>query len=288
MSKRLLIVLIAGFVSVLSVTFAHAQVNAGAVRTESVLPTIRNIGIFLQQCPDRDPIYSTIKQDFELRKDGAPSSETACTEPVSAIPTAQYTDQLIVRQALRTMYYMDRGQSGHLPWTTGALYDWVKSKIQGVNIVTGLSGGFCCTTIGAKSFINIGTKNDANRDFARTWQGISSQIDFYSHEARHIDGFPHSSCCGVANGCDDKFDPSNLSPYAIQWWLNSLWLDGTIDVGYECLTPSEANQLTQWFVSTMNSQFRLRFCTNPPPVVAAPLTPGGACPPGPRLRAVRK
>jgi hypothetical protein len=250
------------------------------------IPAIRNIGTFLQQCPDRDPAYATIKKDFEIRREGLPVAEPVCTEPTSSIPLAQYTDELIARQGLRVMYYMDFGQSGHLPWTTGSLYDWMKTKIGGINIVAGLGGGFCCTTIGGRAFINIGTEDDFNRDFDRTWRGIAGNIDFYAHEARHIDGFPHSSCCGIPGGCDQSFDPSNLSPYAIQWWLNKLWLDGTIDVGYECLAPAEVNLSTAWFKSTVDFGYQ-RFCTNPPPAVATPAVPGGPCFDHPRRRSIR-
>ena len=49
---------------------------------------------------------------------------------------SQYTDELIVLQGLRTIYYMDLGRSGHLPWTAGTLYGWMKSKIGGINIRT--------------------------------------------------------------------------------------------------------------------------------------------------------
>ena len=254
--------------------------------TADSLPPIRNIGTFLQQCPDRDPAYAQIKADFELRREGLPAAEPVCTEPVSAIPVAQYTDELIARQGLRVMYYMDRGQTGHLPWTSGSLYDWMKTKIGGVNIVAGLVGGFCCTNIGGRNFINIGTEDDFNRDFDRSWRGIAGNIDFYAHEARHMDGFPHTSCCGIPGGCDQSFDPSNLSPYAIQWWLNKLWLTGTIDVGYECLSPAEVTLSTTWFESSVQYGAQ-RFCTNPPPAIARPAVPGGLCYDHPRKRSIR-
>lgn len=276
-----------GLVLVLFPAFARGQVAADAISSTSASAGIRNIGIFLQQCPDRDPAYLLVKQDFEIRRDGNLALEPVCTEPISAIPTAQYTDELIVSQGLRVMYYMDRGQSGHLPWTGGTLYDWMRSKVGGINIVTGLSGGNCCTVIGGRRFINMGSQNDFNRDFDRSLSGIAGNIDFYAHEARHVDGFPHSSCCGIPGGCDDTFDPANLSAYGVQWWLNSLWLAGTINVGYECLSANEVSQTTDWFQSGLNSQFRTRFCTNLPPLVSAPAVPGGPCPTGPRRRAVR-
>jgi hypothetical protein len=247
---------------------------------------IANIGIFLSQCPDRDPAYAQIVHDFELRKDGVLLSESPCTEPTGSLPIAQYTDGLIVRQGLRVIYYMDRGQTGHLPWTPGTLYDWMKSKIGGINIITG-GGSSCCAQFGGKTFINVGSEDDSNRDFDRTWRGIAGNIDLYAHETRHVDGFPHSSCCGIANGCDNTFDVTNLSPYGVQWWLNYLWLSGGIDVGYECLVPTDVSAANNWFLSSLNDQFRNRFCANQPAVESAPAIPGGACPPQPRRRSAR-
>lgn len=245
---------------------------------------IANIGTFLDQCPDRDPAFSTIIHDFELRRDGLPVSLPTCREPISGMSTSQYTDELIVLQGLRVIYSMDRGQSGHLPWTTGTLYDWMKSKIGGINIVSG-GGSSCCVTYGGRLFINVGAQDDFNRDFDRRWRGIAGNIDLYAHETRHVDGFPHSSCCGIPGGCDNTFDPSNLSPYAVQWWLNKLWFDGTINVGYECLSPQEIYDTNSWFSSGMNDQYRSRFCTNPPAIFATPPVPGGPC--GARRRPVR-
>ncbi len=255
-----------------------------AIVEASAARPISNIGSFLNQCPDRDPAFATITRDFELRRNGLPVSMPQCTEPISGMSTAQYTDELIVLQGLRVIYYMDRGQSGHLPWTPGTLYDWMKSKIGGINVVPG-GGSSCCSTFGGKLFINVGGEDDFNRDFDRRWRGIAGNIDLYAHETRHVDGFPHSSCCGISFGCDDTFNPANLSPYGVQWWLNKLWLDGTINVGYECLSPGEIFETSNWFLGALNDQFRSRFCTNPPAVVAAPPVPGGAC--DTRRRSVR-
>jgi hypothetical protein len=279
---------IAAVVLVLSPVLALGQVTPDAVPAPLATsqPYIRNIAAFLEQCPDRDPAYAEISRDFEVRRNDVKTAEPVCTEPISAIPIAQYTDEIIVRQGLRVIYYMDKGQSGHLPWTSGALYPWMKSKIQGVDIIDGLVGGYCCATLDGKRFIAIGAQNDSNRDFDRTWSGISGNIDFYTHEARHVDGFPHTSCCGIANGCDDNFDPKNLTSYGVQWWLNSLWLDGTINVGDACVgaTKSMANS----FRESMNSQFRGRFCTIKPDVVSAPAVPEGGCPAQNRRRSAKK
>jgi hypothetical protein len=118
---------------------------------------------------------------------------------------------------------------------------------------------------------------------------ISGNISFYVHEARRVDGFPHVSCCGIENGCDNSFDQANLSSYGVQWWLNKLWLDGTINVGYECLVDaSEVSGSTRGFGESANGQFRGRFCTNLPPLLTAPASPGGACPTQDRRRSAKK
>jgi hypothetical protein len=233
---------------------------------------IKQIDRFLEKCPQNDPAFATITHDFTIRRNGAIVPIPACTEPVSAMPVSQYTDALILLQGLRVMYYMDRGQSGHLPWTPGSLYDWMKTKIKGFDIVgdATASGGYCCETIGGKYYMVYYPADDFNRDFDRTWNGLSDNIAFYSHEARHVDGFPHVSCCGIANGCDQTFDPANLSPYGIQWWLSDLYLTGVIDVGVGCLPEAEQLDDRSWDLSSVNTVYRDRFCTNQPAIVDPP------------------
>ncbi len=247
---------------------------------------IRNIRKFLEQCPQNDPAYAQIRADFELRRAGLPATVGPCTEPVSAMPTSAYTDELLIVQGLRVMYYMDRGQSGLHPWTGGkTLYDWMKTKIGGFDIQPG-GGSFCCNSFGGRLFIGVGAQNDFNREFDKKWIGIAGNIDLYTHEARHVDGFPHVSCCGINNGCDQTFDQSNLSPYGTQWWLNKLWLDGTINVGVGCMVPIERNEAANWFLGGANSQFASRFCTNKPAVIPMRAEPGGPCSHTTRHRAV--
>jgi hypothetical protein len=256
---------------------AAAAEDRALVGSGSAAPgTITHIDTFLDQCPADDPALPQILSDFEIRHNGTPTSLPACSAPVSALPVAQYTDELIVLQGLRVMYYMDRGQSGHLPWTSGTLYDWMRSKVDGINIVDG-AGSSCCSVIDGKTFMNVGAQNDFNRDFDHSWMGISGNISLYAHEARHADGFPHVSCCGIPGGCDNSFDVQNLSPYGIQWWLNDLWLQGTINVGFACLSSAEVQAIVNWHLGALNSQLRDRFCTDPPATVSTPAEPGGPC-----------
>jgi hypothetical protein len=266
---------------------AHAPAQAPEDHvTAAATRGIADIEAFLDQCPQNDPAFSSILLDFSVRRNGQTTTVPFCSEPLTAMPIEQVTDELIVWQTLRTIYYMDRGQSGHLPWTPLTLYDWMRAKIDGVQIRTP-GGVSCCATIAGKVYINIPPADAFNRDFDRGWRGIASNIDVYAHEARHIDGFPHSSCCGTANGCDDTFNLANLSPYGIQWWLNAAWLNGDINVGYACGTAAEANDATNWFLSSI-SGFRSRFCQNRPAEVVRPAAPGGRCSQLGRRRAVRR
>ena len=246
---------------------------------------IRNIDTFLAKCPQSDPAYAQIRADFEIRRGGQPTTITPCTEPIAAIPTSAWTDELIVEQGLRVIYYMDRGQHGHLPWTSGTLYDWMKSKIGGIDIVAG--GSFCCETFNGKTFIAVGAEDAFNRDFDRQWTGIAGNIDLYAHETRHVDGFPHTSCCGISNGCDLTYDRDNLSPYGVQWWLNTLWFTGGINVGAACGTPLERADAVGWFTGAM-SGFAGRFCNVKPPAVDPPGPLLGPCQDSTRRRAVRR
>lgn len=234
-----------------------------------------DIGPLLDTCPTHDPAYQQIRADFEIRRNGAVVGDIPCTEPVSAMPIAQYTDELIVVQGLRAALYMDLGAP--LPWAPGLrFYDWLKSKHAGVDIVDGIAFSQCCEVLDGKTFFLLKPEDDANRDFDRGWRGISGNLDLYAHELRHLDGFPHVSCCGITNGCDQTYDETNLSPYGIQWWLNDHWLTGDLYTGFSCLSPSAISDIASWHAGAA-SGFQSRFCDTRPPTVSIPATPGGVC-----------
>ena len=237
---------------------------------------IPNIKAFLEQCPTADPIYNTLRADVQLRRNGALVGAIPCAAPISQLPISQYTDELIVVQALRTIYYMDRRQTGHLSWTGGPMYDWFVSRIGGIDI-RDEPGSYCCETIDGREFFVIGSQNENDRSWAKGWRGIQAHIEVYGHEARHVDGFDHSSCCGIEEGCDDTFNPSNPSSFAVQYLLHKYWLEGTINVGIACLSHSETEAIAEGHRTTAEI-FRRRFCANPPPSLTLPAMPGGPCP----------
>jgi hypothetical protein len=237
---------------------------------------IENIEVFLDKCPSSDPVYAKLRADFTIRRNDVIVTNIPCSEPVSSMPLPQYTDELIVLQGLRTIYYMDLGRSGHLPWTGGTLYDWLRSKIGGINI-SDTAGSFCCALLNGKAYIVVRAQDDTNRDFDRAWRGIAGNISLYFHEARHRDTGGHVSCCGTASGCDSTYDESNLSPYGIQWWLNANWLTGYLYVGFSCLSPTKIQDIAYWHWTSCNFG-RDRFCQTKPPTVNLPASPGGPCP----------
>lgn len=233
-----------------------------------------NIKEFLDTCPQHDAALNVILRDFKIRKNGELTSLPGCTEPVSSMPIEEYTDELIALQGLRVMFYMDRSKTGHLPWTNTSLYEWMATKVSGIDIRDD-SGPVCCINYDGEYYFVVRSGDINNREFDRNWSGISGNIALYAHEARHVDGFHHVSCCGIANGCDQKFDAENLSAYGLQWWLYSLWADGTINVGFGCLAG--ASNTAQDHIDSCNNQYRNRFCENPPEVLGAPIVAGGSC-----------
>jgi len=244
---------------------------------------IRNIETFLDRCPTLDAAYAQIRQDFELRSNGALVTATvACTEPFSTQPIAQLTDELIALQVLRTAYYMSQGTTGKLPWTPKSLYDWMKTNIAGVNLKTAPGQLYCCDVIGGRSYFSTSRQDATQRDFKRVWTGISNSLDFYAHEIRHADAGspPHVTGCpafptGVF-GCDATYDLANLGAYGIQYWLNANWASGYLNVGIACTPAAKAMEYANWHTSSANST-RGRFVSNAPPVVTVSAPFGGIC-----------
>lgn len=248
---------------------------------DSACGRICNIKDFLEGCPASDAAYTQIRSDFVIRKDGVVVTDIPCQEPISRIPIAQYTDELIVVQALRTIYHMDEGRAGHLPWTPGTLYDWLKARIGGINITsTGGPDQLLGDAFGdGRSYFNVRAKDDYNRNLQRTWPWMGELIALMMHERRHADptGYYHTGCCSVGGGgCDQEYNESNLSAYGIQWWLRRHWIEDGPYTGYSCLNRSDVNDIKSSFRNTDNQE-RDRYCQNPPPILTDANNPVAAC-----------
>ena len=254
---------------------------------------------FFEQCPTADPIFATIVLDFKIRRDGVLINAAAltCVPPISTMPISAYTDELVLLQALRAIYYMDLGRSNHLPWTAKTLYGWLKENLGGFEISTTTTydywGGqmFAASGDTANYFV-IRAKDATTREFQRKWAGpagISTIITLMSHERRHGDGsaFNHVRCCTAQNpanpnnACDQTYDESaNLSPYGVQYWLEKNWVSGFIDVGVACMTPAVQMDAINWMRQDVNGRVNpasSSYCMNTPPVLTAANNPPGSC-----------
>ena len=178
-------------------------------------------------------------------------------------------------------YYLDQGRSNYLPWTPLRFYDWMKSKISGFNILSTATVASCCAMLGGKSYIFFpGVTSEATRQYHLTLRGVFSNTALLGHEARHVDGYLHNSCCGIANGCDTAYDETNLSTYGIQFYMHSLLLTGDWSLNIECLDPAQLGSLGAFQFGDANS-FASRFCTVKPLALAADSLRTSVCTPGP-------
>lgn len=263
---------------------------APSAPAQRMASTYANLQAFVDSCPQNDPYTPIIRRDFVITKIQVPVGDIACTEPYSQMPPTQVTDELSVLQDLRFMYYMDMGRSGYLPWTQLRLYDWIKSRVGGIDIEPSGAGGECCLKLGGLTYIVVGgiagsasfdgTSYAFQAHYHQTEGGLAANVAFYAHEARHTEGngYPHVTGCpafpsGVL-GCDETYDPTNLSPYAIQYYLAAQWASGAIDLGYTCdFLP----QLSPAGLANFANAFIARFVTNPPPMLTPSANTGGPC-----------
>ena len=250
---------------------------------------------FFEQCPTADPAFSKFITDFKIRKNGVlinPATLT-CNAPVSAIPIAQWTDELVLLQSLRAIYYMDLGRSGHLPWTPGTLYDWLKAGVGGIDISSTITndqfvGPLFASQGDTANYFQMRSKNDSTRTFQKKWEGIALLVSLIAHERRHGDGaaFNHLTCCpaqvaGQPNTCDQTYEETaNISPYGIQYWLEKNWISGFINVGVGCMLPVDKTEAINLMRSEVNARVNpasSNFCTNTPPVLTNTNNPPGGC-----------
>ncbi len=267
---------------------------------------INNIATFLQTCPTADAAYSKITQAVPTYFDGAAVSAATLANDVNAVcksiqtpsaptPTLRQQAEYSSIQTLRTIYYMDNhGAVGcPYPWTKGAgIYVWMTSLIGGVDLRDDQAVSDCCETLGGKFVIAIEEPAASQYPTDYTWMGISNRFALYIHETRHAPGnvspangpaYLHTTCCPLQQGsplasCDQTYqEGTTLAPYGTQYWLWRAWLNGTVNVGYACMAPSDAQAITQWL--QVNAYGLIgRFCTAAPASPAIPQNPGGTCP----------
>jgi hypothetical protein len=249
----------------------------GVARDEVGFAYIANIRKLIDSCPSEDYATGVILSNLELRRNGVPVTDFTCTSPVSAMPDGALTNELAAMQVLRTIWWMDQGRTGHLPWTSGTLYNWMRTRVNGFDLRDDTVYSYCCENYGGKIFVIVKADTPDDLPFRRTWRGIRFALELYAHEARHRDNYPHISCPTDAAADDMNFDVNHLTTRGVQWWLAKLFLDGTVNVGGACNLEDYADIL-RWGESDVDV-YRDRFCNIQPPLVTLPAFPHGKCTP---------
>lgn len=160
----------------------------------------------------------------------------------------------------------------------------MSSDISGVNFKTAPGQLYCCDIINGKRYFSTSRQDAFQLEFKRTWPGIASSLNFFAHEIRHADaGAPgHITGCHAfplptdPPGCDATYDLSNLGSYGVQYWLESNWATGFLNIGIGCSSPVLASEYANYDANSANN-FRSRFVSNLPPIVTASQPFDGPC-----------
>ena len=121
------------------------------------------------------------------------------------------------------MYYIDiYKKTSYLPWTNLLLFDWLKDKVQGFDIVDNLGGavGVCCAIKNGKNFISLtSTKNDSPSFIKYTcenWFTLAGFASLIGNERRHADpsSYPYNGTCNNVSG-DAEHNEQNLGSYGL-------------------------------------------------------------------------
>ena len=148
--------------------FRLASVADPPIAIDGGVGDITNISEFLERCPTNDPVYQKIRIDFQIRRNDEIVGDIPCSEPISSIPVADYTDELITLQGLRTMFWMDRGLAGHLPWTSArCTTGWPPKSAASTSREAEPTAVSCSTTGSSSSFRNRTTPTATGSNVAR-------------------------------------------------------------------------------------------------------------------------
>ena len=160
----------------------------------------------------------------------------------------------------------------------------MSTNVAGFNLKTTPGQLYYCDVINGKRYVSVSRQSADQREFKRTWPGLAGTLDFYAHEIRHSDsGAPgHVTGCEARPlpshppGCDSAYDLDNLGSYGVQYWLQSRWATGYLNIGIGCSPELTAMAYAKQHERDAN-QSRNRFVTNIPQMVVATAPYGGPC-----------
>ncbi|MFH0979245.1 MAG: hypothetical protein V1837_08175 [Candidatus Woesearchaeota archaeon] len=251
---------------------------------------INKLDDFLDTCPQDDPAFETINNDFILTHStaGIPTiinpQNVYCQAPYSKMNVADVTEELIIQQSLRVAFYAGKGSGSLLEWYTnenindtsaGPIYKWLKEHVGGFEVNDGSQNpGHGYVINGKKQFVVLPRFQDYAKALMQEPRGPPGLIGLFLHEASHIIGQGHDGTCGY--GVDSDFDESKPTPFSADWRTYELFLTGEFNVGINCMDQSKAQDTLAGLLNAANAR-KDGFCGIKPPVLTMPANAGGAC-----------
>jgi len=238
---------------------------------------IVDIDAFVASCPQSDPATDEILRHLQFSLKGVPLALESCVEPVPL--DVRPSPLLYYLQMLRVAYYMDQTYSGLYPWTSGSYWDWIKARIGTIDIDDSSSpSNYCCTDVpGRLPAVHLAGPWTLT-PYQFVYDLLAGLVLLLSHEVRHADGLGHVLCVsGFKTGilaCDQDFDPENLSPFGVAWWMANLIETGKVNVGLSC-NPVNAQIAANFLFS--EEVLSEEFMGRKPPMAVASSVPGGPC-----------
>lgn len=238
---------------------------------------IVDIDAFVASCPDNDPATTEILNYLQFSLNGVPLALEPCIEPVPL--DVKPSPLLYYLQMLRVAYYMDQTYSGLYPWTSGTYWSWIKARVGGIDIDDSSNpSNYCCIDVPARLPAAHLAGPWTLKPYQFVYDLLAGLVLLLSHEVRHTDGIGHVLCVsGYKTGlyaCDQDFDPANLTPYGVAWWMANLIETGKINMGLSC-TPVNAQIAANFLYS--QDILRTEFMGSKPPLSAASPIAGGPC-----------
>ena len=238
---------------------------------------IVDIDAFVATCPQNDPATADILRHLKFSLNGVPLPVEPCTEPVPL--DVRPAPLMYYLQMLRVAYYMDQTYPGIYPWTSGTYWGWIKTRIGGIDIdMSDPPSNYCCIEMPGRLPAAHLAGPWTLTPYQFVYDLLAGLALLVGHEVRHADGFGHALCVsGYKAGiqaCDQDFDPDNLTPFGVAWWMVMLIETGKINMGLSCTSANSQIAAKFFLLEDILSE---EFMGSRPPLGVASAVPGGPC-----------
>ena len=177
----------------------------------------------LAACPTKKEI-ARIDADLDLSFEADPTAGTlACRAGQGSVDLSP-----LQKRAYNAVRIMGRiSFDAALPWSYSTLYDWFTGVTNGIRFRAGLPYSYCCEPAGVINLmVEIGGL-ETDRWIRYPYDsGIAHVLLLMVHEARHIDGGPHT--CKLVDGVmTDDYTIDQLGAWGVQYYLEMYLADHT-------------------------------------------------------------